>query len=174
MEPLNISIEGLNLDTVIDGDYEGARTLADAIVSAAVAKLVKDKDYGEVHSGLRKRVAQIRDEEIRERVRLELDEVMLQPVTATNQWGEPVGQPTTLRALIVAEATKFFSVKLKSDSYDRRPELTGAQRVIAELVKAELTKELAAAFADEKAKVVKAVQGKAAELLAQAVKDGLR
>ncbi len=39
---------------------------------------------------------------------------------------------------------------------------------------ASLTKELAAIFAEEKAKVVKAVQGKAAESIAQAVKDGLR
>lgn len=175
MEPLNITITDLGLDTVIDGDYEhGGRTLADAIVDRAVTALTKDQEYREVHGGLAKRVSQIRDEEIRERVRVEIKKVMAQPIHATNQWGERTSGETTLLALIVAQAEKFFTEKRTKDSYDRSPAMTGAQRVIAEMVQASLTKELAAIFAEEKAKVVKAVQGKAAELIAQAVKDGLR
>lgn len=174
MEALNITIEGLALDTVIDAEHGDGRTLADAIVDRAVATLTRDQEYREVHGGLAKRVSLIRDEEIRERVRVEIDKVMAQPIHATNQWGERTGGETTLLALIVAEGEKFFTEKRKTDSYDRGPALTGAQRVVAELVQKHLVKELAALFAEEKARVIEAVRGKAADLIAQAVKDGLR
>lgn len=174
MEPLNIQISDLTLDTVMGAGYDGALTLADLIVGAAVKRLTKDDEYGEVVGGLRKRVAQIRDEEIRARVLAEIEATMAAPVSLTNSYGEPVGKATTIRELIVAEATKFFTEKKSTDNYDRGPRLTGAERVIAELVKAELTKEMATAFAEEKAKVVAAVQAKAAEMLAEAVRAGLR
>lgn len=174
MEPLNIEIRDLTLDTVVGAEYDGALTLGDMIVERAARNLTKDSEYGEVASALRKRIGAIRDEEIRALVRAELAEAMQAPVTATNQWGEPTGQPTTLRALVVEAATKFFTEKRSRDTYGREPKMTDAERVIGELIKAELTKELAAVFAAEKAKVVSAVQAKAGELLAQAVKDGLR
>jgi len=176
MTPLNIAITDLSLETVIGAGYHDAPvTLADAIVTAAVQHLAKDGEYREIHSGLAKRVAIIRDEEIREVVKTEIASVMTEPVQQTNQWGEPTGKPpTTLRALIVGEAEKFFTEKKSNNDYGRGPSLTGAERVIAALVEAELVKAMAAIFAEEKAKVVAAVQGKAAELLADAVKAGLR
>lgn len=175
MQPLNITITDLTLDTVVGAGYEEPHTLADVIVNAAVEKLLKDGDTREISSALAKRIAVIRDEEIRAKVRAELDDAMAKPIRKTNQWGEPTGQgETTLRELILAEAAKFFTEKRSKDSYGSGPKFTDAERVIAELVQGELKKDMAAAFAEEKAKVVAVVQGKAAELLADAVKAGLR
>lgn len=174
MEPLNIAIKDLSLDTVVSAEGYDPITLADAIVSAAVAKLTHEDEWRDTYGALKKRVAQIRDEEIRALVKAEIETAMAEPVQETNQWGEALGKPTTLRALMVAEAEKFFTEKRGTDNYNREPRMTGAERVVAQLVQAELVKEMAAIFAAEKAKVTEAVQGRAAELLAQAVKDGLR
>lgn len=174
MEPLSITITDLTLNTVIDGDYEGSRTLGDAIVDRAVKKLTKDGEYSEVHDGLRKRVAKIRDEEIRNLVHVELAKAMAEPITLTNSYGEPTGTPTTLRALIISKATEFFTVKRRNDSYNRSSEMTNAQLVVAEMIKNELTKELASIFAEEKARIIKAIQANAAEVIADAVRKGLR
>lgn len=176
MEPLNITITDLSLDTVLgESERYGAMTLADAIVNAAVADITKDEAYREVYGGLRKRIGAIRDEEIRARVTVELDEAMRAPIVATNQWGEPVAGKgtTTVRELILAEAKQFFTEKTRTDSYSNTPALTGAQRVIAALVKEQLTKELTAVFAAEKEKVVAALRATAADLVADAVKKGL-
>jgi hypothetical protein len=173
VEPLNIEINGLALDTVVGAGYNDEPiTLLDAIINAAVVRLSKEDEYREVHGGLRKRVAAIRDEEIRALVKPELEAAMTAPITPTNHWGEPTtGKTTTLRELIVAHATKFFTEK--TDEGYNRPQSTAAQRVVAEAVEKELTAELRAAVADEKAKVVAAVRAKAAELIATAVKEGV-
>lgn len=171
MEPLNITITDLSLDTVVGAEYDGSLTLADLIVNAAVARLTKDQAYVEVLGRrLRDRIAAIRDEEIRALVKAELEPVMTEPVTPTSQWGESVGKPTTLRALVLKAAEEFFTKR--RDEY-RQPRTTEAERIVAAEVGAALTKELKDAVAAEKAKVVAAVQAKAAELIATAVKEGV-
>lgn len=170
MEPLKIEIQDLGLDTVIGPHYpDGVQTLGEAIVAKAAANLTQDGEYGEVMQSLRRRIAKIRDDEIRDLVRAELAKAMAEPVTQTNSYGESIGQPTALRALIVDAATKFFSER---GDYGRGA--TQAQKLVAQEVQTALTKELREVMAEEKAKVVAVVQAKAAELLAEAVKQGLR
>lgn len=174
MKPLNIAITDLTLDTIIEGGYEGSQTLGNAIINRAVERMTKAGEYSEVSSGLRKRVAQIRDEEIRNLVNLELAKAMTEPVIRTNSYGEATGEPTTLRALIIEHAKDFFTKKVSSGNYGRGPETTSAQRVIADMIKETMTKELAAVFSEEKSRVVKAIQANAAEVIADAVRKGLR
>ena len=68
----------------------------------------------------------------------------------------------------MAEAKKLFTERA---DYGRGSTL--AQRIVAEAIGSAFTRELAAAIADEKAKVVAAVRAKAAELIADAVKQGV-
>jgi len=173
MEPLNIAIENLTLDTVIGHTYDGDReatvslTLADAIVEAAARRLVGDRDWPDVTT----RVRQIRDEEIRTRVAAEIEAALSGTFTATNQYGEAVGKQTTLREEIARVAQAAVKVDNRN-SYSR--EGTPFENVIRTEVNKALTAELTELVKHEKAKVVAAVQGKAGELIAQAVKDGLR
>jgi len=180
VEPLNISIEGLNLDTVIGGHYYGGdddsggspKVLLDAIVEAATTRLVKDTEGRDIYGGLRKRVNEIRDDEIRTRVAAEVEAAFAEPFQPTNAYGEAKGESITIRSLIAKAVNEWFT-KDTNNNY-REGKRTAAGEFVKAAVDAALKKELAEAIADEKAKVVKAVQGKAAELLAQAVKDGLR
>lgn len=174
MEPLNISIEGLSLDTVLgerydlDADRNVPLTLADAIVEAAARRLAGGADWPDVKS----RVRQIRDDEIRKRVAAEIEAAVTNSVQRTNGYGEPIGEPTTLRQEIARIAGE--AVKLNTRASGLSHQSTALQEVIRTEVDKALAAELKSVVDGEKAKVVKAVRDKAAELLAQAVKDGLR
>lgn len=170
MEDLTIAIEGLNLETVIGTQYpDSPLTLADAIVVAAAKELLTGADVLSVST----RIRQIRDEEIRAQVAAEIQVALAEPFHRTNYYGEGRDQPITLRTLIADEAKKFFTEQRRPHGRYDGPTSTAAQDVVAALVKDALTKELAAAVADEKAKVVAAVRAKAAELIATAVKEGV-
>jgi len=174
MEDLNIAIEGLNLDTVLvaDGRHE-AVTLLDLIVAAGVDRLAKDEQYKAVSVELARRVGTIRDEEIRAQITPIVTQALAGEIRQTNQWGEPTGKgSTTLRELILARVNDWFTKDI-NDSYGSKGRVTAAGRVVAEVVDKALKAELAAVLADEKTKVVRAVQAKAAELIATAVKEGL-
>lgn len=170
-QPLNIAIDGLDLNTIVGADYhDGAITLGDAIVKAAVHQLTKDQDYRGVSTDLARRVAAIRDETIREQITPVITEAINAEIQQTNQWGEPTGKGrTTLRALIVERANEFFTRKLG----DYRDQRTAASQLVTDAVDRALKQELTSAIADEKAKVVAAVRAKAAELIATAVKEGV-
>jgi hypothetical protein len=167
-------LDGIDLTTVIgersryDHDIEETVrqdvTLGDEVAKRVTAKLTKDDQW----DGIRKRFLAIRDEEIREAVKPLVAEAITAAIEQTNGYGERTGQSTTMRELVMAEAKKLFT-----DRADYGRGSTLAQRIVAEAVGSAFTRELAAAIADEKAKVIAAVRGKAAELLAEAVKQGL-
>ena len=173
MEPLNFAITGLTLDTVIgnryDEDYEGGdrrpQTLADAIIEHAVEELWKRPEASDIV----RRVAQIRDEVIRERVNAEVEAALTGPFTKTNAYGEPTGQTTTLREEIARIAAQ--AVNTGGNSYSR--EQTAAEKVIRSEVNVALDRELKEVVKQEKDKVVAAVRAKAADLIAQAVREGI-
>lgn len=173
MQPLNIAIDGLTLDTVVGaGPHDDPVTLLDAIVNAAVLRVAKEDEYRSVHRELSQRVAVIRDEVIREQVTPLVTDAMSAPIVKTNQWGDPTGEgTTTLRELILAQVNDFFT-KLKSDSYGRTSR-TAAAALVAEKVDAALKQELLAAVRAEKDKVVAAVQAKAAELIAESLRGAI-
>lgn len=170
-------IDGIDLNTVIgeraryDHDIEESVTegvtLGDEVAKRVTAKLTKDEEY----PGLRKRFLTIRDEEIRKAVEPIIAEAISGPIQKTNVYGEPTGQSTTLRELIMAETQRLTTAKA-GDSYSRGNE-TVLAKFVREQIAAAFTKELAAVVAEEKAKVVAAVRAKAADLIAEAVKQGV-
>jgi hypothetical protein len=114
-------------------------------------------------------VRQARDLIIREQVKPLIEKALTGEIRLTNAFGEPAGNPTTLNALIMDEAKKVIAGS-RSD-YGRGQ--TMAQKIIADEVGATFIRELTEAMAAEKAKVVAAVRAKGAELIAEAVKQGL-
>jgi hypothetical protein len=145
-------IESVDLTTVVgersryDRDLEERVsedvTLGDEVAKRITAKLTKDEEY----PGLRKRFLQIRDEEIRAALRPIVDETIAGPLQKTNSYGEPVGETTTLRALIMAETEKLL--RTKADSYGRDSE-TVLGKFVREQIAHAFTKELAAVVADD-------------------------
>jgi hypothetical protein len=174
----NVTVEGLDaiaLGTVVnttayynadDERVEAGRTLGDVIAEQVTARLTKDTAWPD----LRARYTEFRDEEIRKAIGPLIQAAIAKPIQQTNAYGSPVGESTTLTELIVKEATAFLT--RSADNYNRGGE-TVLQKWVREQVEKALVKELAEVMAAEKAKVVAAVRGKAAELIADAVRQGL-
>lgn len=171
---IKVNVDNVDLGTVIgsrievdeDGDRvdTGGYTIGDAVIGDLVKTLRLCEEYG----GLRRRVASIRDEEIRERVKAEIEGVFAQPIARTNTYGEPTGQTTTLTELIVAEANRILTQR---DSYNANRTLV--QKLVADAVGTAMKRELSEAIEAERAKVVAAVRAQAATLIADAVKQGI-
>ena len=176
---ITVNVEGpVDFDTVIGQhlayDEDGVRTALPMTVGDAIVDKLADRAITDgLASGwgsLSKKIASIRDEVIRERVALEVEDALTKPFQATNQYGESRGKTTTLREEIVRLAGEAMKMD-RSNTYSRQP--TTAEKVIRDEVDRAIAQELAAVVADEKAKVVAAVRAKAAELIANAVKEGV-
>ncbi len=147
-----------------DGWCPEPMTLGQAVAEEVVRQLMKTDQW----NSARRLVEEIRKEEIRDAVRQEIGHALTTSVQTTNTWGEPTGAPTTLRGIIHAQAKDFLE---KPDRYDHE---TAMRKLIRKEVDAALVAELKGTITSAKETVVGAVQAKAAELIAAAVKEGLR
>jgi len=152
-------------DGELDDYVETPVTLGEIVARRISADLTKDDSY----PGLRKRFLELRDEEIREQVKPLVTEALTGPIQKTNTYGEPTGQTTSMRELVMAEAKKIVSKP--TDSYGRGE--TFLQKLVREEISRAFIGELNKVMAAEKEKVVVAVRAKAAELIAEAVKQGV-
>jgi hypothetical protein len=143
----------------------GRQTLADLICQQALAKLAK----GEPWNSLAKRVQDVTDEEIRAHVTGLLAEALNGDLRRTNSYGEPTGEPTTLRSMIGEEAKKALT--RSTDGYNRGE--TVLQKLVREQVAQAMKTELSEAIKEERAKVVAAVRDKAGQIIAEAITAGI-
>ena len=157
---LHLNMPELDLDAPV-----GGQKLADVICREALRKLAKGPEW----DSLKDRVRAITDEEIRNHVTDAIRDALNGEIRRTNMYGEPQGEPTTLRALIGQEATKALGKD--SGGYPHRE--TVLQKLIREQVEAALKAELAEAIKEERAKVVAAVREQAGQLIAEAVTKGV-
>lgn len=173
---INITVENVDLTSVIPGktrvydpDTEEygytERTVGEAVALHLAEALMRTDEY----QSLKKRVLEIRDEEIRERVKPVVEKAISAPIQQTNHYGQPSGPATTLEEVIVKEAQNYLN---KRDGYGDRS-VSVVQKFIDAAVEKTIKTELAAVLVEEKAKVVAAVRAKAADLIAQAVKEGI-
>ncbi|KAB2347316.1 hypothetical protein [Actinomadura rudentiformis] len=163
---IEVNVNDITLDSVIDGDDEGAVRLRE-IIGVKLAHQIIGSDAWPT---LSKRITDIRDEEIRKLVLPAITKAFESPLQKTNNWGDPVGEPVTLRDVIVQEARKILNGT--RDRYDARTEPLG-RKLIREMVEREIRKELANAINAEREKVVAAVRAQAADLIAKAVAQGV-
>lgn len=176
---INVTVEGVEpidmatpIETRTRYDADGDReeydvTIGHLVAGKVFAELKKDERWG----GIKGRFLEIRDEEIRKAVEPIVAEAIAGPVQQTNLYGEPTGKTTSIRELIVAEASKLLTKS--ADNYNRGQGETVLQKFVREQIAVAFTKELAAVVAKEKEKVVAAVRAKAADLIADAVKQGV-
>lgn len=152
--------------------YEDGTSLRDLIVKRASAQLLEHvQKEGNAWPTLRGRVEKMRDDEIRAALLPVIGQAVAEAVQPTNTFGEPRGEPVTLRGLIVKEARE----QLKQSGRDRRhpsSDRRGAtllEHVIAHEVEGALGKELRAELEAAKADVKVAVREKGAEVIAEAI-----
>ncbi len=165
---INVEVSDVTLASVVsDGDdYRPTETIADIVAE----KLLREFTSAErdVYGELRRRVAEIRDEEIRAALVPALTDALNASVRRTNTYGEPTGPEVTMREVITDEAKKMLTAR---SDYGRGETFT--QKVIKDAVGSALRNELAAVINEEKAKVVAAVRAQAATIIADAVKRGI-
>lgn len=175
---INVTVEGVDLTSVIgehaeydsDGEYIGGNgvTIADKVAQHLARDLMKDDSY----RTLKQRVMDLRDEEIRAQLKPIVEAAITGSIQRTNSYGHPVGEPTTLHDIILAEVNTYLTANV-GGSYNK-PTTTRIKSFVAEAVETVIRKEMATVIAEEKAAVVAVVRSKTAELLAEAVKQGLR
>lgn len=146
----------------------GYRTIADLVVSQVLAKVTADTDRWDT---LRRRVTQIRDEEIRAAVLPLIAAAITTPFERTNAFGEPNGTNTTLRELILKQARAQMQERTGTGHGRSGP--TVMETIVAEAV----TKELAAFIAGEvkvlKDALSKSLASQGAAAIEQVVKNAL-
>jgi hypothetical protein len=171
---ITINVDEVTLASIIgetavwDDDSEmhvtQPRTLGDQIAAQVIDRIVKQSDRWE---NLQRRINDIRTEMIRELLQPVIEEALTTPFRKTSSYGEPTGEPVTLRSVIMADAQRMLT-HYESD-YGRQ-KLTVMQALVR--------KEVEAAFASEVRDAVKQareqVSTEIGQMVASAVQAGLK
>ena len=175
-DPVSITI---TLDTeVVDpeldpetGEYVGpGDTIRDLIVESAVTRLVA-QTIKDVRKDVSAKIIVVAQTEISDQVRTMVAEVLAEPFQVTDHWGHKAGTPTTVRQRVAEEIAEQLK---KSDSRGYNAKNTVITDVIKEEVHGALTRELKTAVQEAREKVVGAVKERAAEIIADSVRAGLK
>lgn len=150
-----------------DGDRVPSGTLADVITHQLVTQFAKSDSY----RGLAERVQTIRDEEIRAALAPLITEALEKPFARTNAYGEPTGQSTTLREVVVEQAKSYLAER---DGYGGRDNPTRLQKAIREQVEAAFKAEVAQAVKDVREAVAKQFGGSVTDAVTAAVHEAMR
>lgn len=174
---IDVTVEDLDLTSVIatkarydedDETYvEAGVTLGEMVVRKLIAQTAQTAEY----TSLKERIVRVRDEEIRDIIRPLIVEGIEASFQPTNVYGEPKGDPITMRTVVVDQVKDVLRSVKDHNSYDRREPLV--RQLVREMVEKELRKTLSEVIDDERKKVVAAVREQAAQLIAEAVTKGV-
>jgi hypothetical protein len=146
-------------------DADGG-TFLDYVADLAASKLMETGDAREATGQYRRRALSIADEEIREQLKPVIADALDAAAQRTSPFGDPRGEPRTLRELIVETAL---------DQLRTRQGVGGARRetlvesVVRKEVQEALGSDLKAAVASARAEVLAAVTEKAAEVISETI-----
>lgn len=174
---IKVSVDQVTLDTVVgqtlEHDDEGYRAEGDPVtVADKVAKLIKKEAMKSPDwQPLVKKVAEIRDEEIREAVKPLIAEALQKPIRKTNGWGEAYGEETTLAEIIADEARKVFTAK--NDPYNR-DKRSFVQHVVEEEVKRAFRRDIADQVAKARQALAEQIGKELSDQVSKAALDVLK
>jgi hypothetical protein len=159
-----------------DDEPEDATTLRDLIIERAAAQL--SHASRDVTEKVRARAIEMVEEGMRERVAALIEDTLTNPIRQTNTWGEPTGEPTTLRSLIIKEGQSWLVRPIPRDGsggrYNRDDATKASAAVlIRDTVDSVMSRELADQVAAAKQMVKERVQTTSAAVIGKAVSDGL-
>ena len=142
----------------------GDRTLADIVAAQIVDRLVQDRDRW---YELSRTVADIKRDVIREAVLPMIEKAIAEPIQKTSGYGDPIGEPVTLREVIVDEARKVLNKP--ADQYSR-----SGQTVLGKVVAEEVHKAFAAEIKDAVQQARQKVAGEIGQQVAAAVTNAMK
>lgn len=150
-----------------DGDRCGGKTIAEAVI----ASLVTQASKGDAYKGLKTRVEEIRDEEIRIRIAADVEAALTEPIHLTNSYGQSTGTVVTLHEVIVKTAEKWLSESTRD--YGARDSTRRIDALVHQQVDAAFKAEIADAVKAAKESVAKQLGKSISDVVAEAVKTGL-
>lgn len=168
---IQVIVPDVTLQTVVRDATEdgGAATLANLVAAQLVDRIVGyGREDWEGWNNLRRRVTEVRDEEIRAQVAPLIHETLTRGFPKTNNYGEPAGGTTTLSEIIMAEVNKVLTRPVDSSGY--RGNQTVLQKIIYDLVHADFQK----IAAEQVAAVRKEIAGQAGDAVRGAVQAAMR
>lgn len=133
-------------------------TIGDRVLDMLANRLL-DETRREVKATVRAALT----DAIRDQVSGIVTETLTGEIRMTNHYGEPTGEPTTLRAMIAKQATDFLSVKDSENRYGTP--IPGFASLLKTEVDQALTKELQSTILEARKQVAEAVKERAGELL---------
>lgn len=164
--PITVTFDLEELSREEGDSYQ--RGLLGVIAPMVTTELVRKITVADEWSGLAKRIRDIRDEEIREQLRPMVAETLSASIQRTNHYGEPTGDPVTLRE-VVAETGRKLLIEPQRNGSGYSTNETLVRRLIREEVDAAFGRELKAALDEAKAEIRTAVQAKGAAVLAETI-----
>lgn len=141
-------------------EFSDEGTLGEALLDRAANKLVS----GTARDDLRRRIEQIRDDEIREQLRPTIAAALDAPVQLFNEYGSPKGDPITLRDLILERGTALF--KVKAGGYGNKSPL---DQFITEEIDRQFKNELNTAMKQAREQVLAAVREQGAAVVQETI-----
>jgi hypothetical protein len=172
---ITVKVDEVSLSTAVgnilkydgeDGPYAAeARTVGHLVAEMIVDRLTQD---GERWYELSRTVTEIKREVIREAVLPMVEQAITEPIQKTSAYGDPIGDPVTLREVIVDEARKVINSKDPNDY--RGDKGTFLVRVVREEVSNALRAEIADAVKQAKALVA----GEIGQQVAAAVTNAMK
>lgn len=142
---ITVNVDEVTLATVVeevvgydpenDTEVTSSGTMAQLVAAQLVDRITKDDRW----PMLRDQVIDIRREVITAAVIPMIEEAVKKQYQRTDSWGDPTGEPTTLRDTILKEANKLLT--RPTDSYNRG-EGNMIQKIVREEVKTAFTKEI--------------------------------
>lgn len=155
----------LTLDTPVGYDYDdGPISLGDKVIERLVRTLT-DKFEAQAQKQLHEALKSSIETKATELVEAAVNA----PIRKTNTWGEPVGEPTSLRDMIDQKVKEFLGSRIDSGYTGSHPR-TFIQNMVGKQVEASMQKEFAAAIQQGKEELLKAVKGHAAEVISESLR----
>lgn len=130
----------IDLEAVFGSSEEFS--LRDAIIDQAAGQIV-DQMRDEIREAIRERVARV-DEVAHAEVIAVVQRAMARPIQRRTNWGEKVGETTTVLEIAREHMQAFFDKPQKRDSYGRTEGATNLAGLIEEAVKEALAGEFRA------------------------------
>lgn len=148
-----------------DGDPVRVRDLDQAVVVEAAKQLIGGSDYE-----FRRKIMEQVESASQEYVRTKVEQVLAEPIQKRQQWGDPIGEPVSIREIARTKLEEFLKAPANHDRHrvDRSPSnLTDlVQVVVTSMIKNELAEDIRTVRRDVADKVQKQVLKAAAEALA--------
>lgn len=148
-------------------------TIGEMVTDALAARLYgpvargAEKIQHEAMTRLRTQTAETVVEVVREEVATAVRAALREPIQRTDTFGKPVGEPTSLNELIVAEVRAYLDEPPARWNSDERP--NGFRKLLREAVGDALNSDLRTVATEARAKVQQAVREKANEVFGAAL-----